>query len=194
MGITFFGCGKDEAALVGELAPRHGIVPIVTDAAASEATLELISGNRCISVGHKTRISNSVLLTLRRYGVRYISTRSAGYDHIDLLSAERMGICVENVAYSPDSVADYTLMLMLMILRNTKMTISRVQAYDYRLIDVPGRELGDLTIGVVGTGRIGTAVISRLKGSVPAYWPLTAVPVVLPRTLASTRCYGRAML
>ena len=106
-----------------------------------------------------------------------------------------MGICVENVAYSPDSVADYTLMLMLMILRNTKMTISRVQAYDYRLIDVPGRELGDLTIGVVGTGRIGTAVISRLQGfGARVYWPLTAVPVVLPRTLASTRCYGRAML
>ena len=164
MGITFYGCGKDEADLIGELAPRHGVAPIVTDAAASEATLELISGNRCISVGHKTRISNSVLLALRRYGVRYISTRSAGYDHIDLLSAERMGICVENVAYSPDSVADYTLMLILMMLRNTKMTVSRVQAYDYRLIDVPGRELRDLTIGVVGTGRIGTAVVNRLRG------------------------------
>ena len=92
-----------------------GVVPTVTDAAASEATLELSSGNRCISVGHKTRISNSVLLALRRDGVRYISTRSAGYDHIDLLAAESMGICVENVAYSPDSVADYTLMLMLMV-------------------------------------------------------------------------------
>jgi len=64
--------------------------------------------------------------------------KKRGSNHIDLHSAEMMGICVENVAYSPDSVADYTLMLMLMILRNTKMTISRVQAYDYRLIDVPG--------------------------------------------------------
>jgi D-specific alpha-keto acid dehydrogenase len=164
VGITFYGCGKDEADLIGELAPRHGVVPVVTDAAVSEETLELISGNRCISVGHKTRVSNSVLLALRRHGVRYISTRSAGSNHIDLHSAEMMGICVENVAYSPDSVADYTLMLMLMILRNTKMTISRVQAYDYRLIDVPGRELRDMTIGVVGTGRIGTAVINRLRG------------------------------
>ena len=75
-----------------------------------------------------------------------------------------MGICVENVAYSPDSVADYTLMLMLMILRNTKMTISRAQAHDYRLIERPGRELRDMTIGVVGTGRIGTAVVKRLRG------------------------------
>ena len=96
--------------------------------------------------------------------MRYISTRSAGYNHIDLQSAERMGICVENVAYSPDSVADYTLMLMLMVLRNAKTTISRVQAHDYRLIDVPGRELRDMTIGVVGTGRIGAAVINRLQG------------------------------
>ena len=105
-----------------------------------------------------------MLLALRREGVRYISTRSAGYNHIDLQSARRVGITVENVAYSPDSVADYTLMLMLMVVRNAKTTISRVQAHDYRLSDVRGRELRDMTIGVVGTGRIGAAVIERLRG------------------------------
>lgn len=78
--------------------------------------------------------------------------------------AESIGISVENVAYSPDSVADFTLMLILMVVRNAKSTISRVQAHDYRLNEVRGKELRDMTIGVIGTGRIGTGVMDRLHG------------------------------
>ncbi len=58
----------------------------------------------------------------------------------------------------------YTLMLMLMVMRNAKSTILRADIHDYRLNDVRGRELRDLTIGVVGTGRIGAAVVDRLRG------------------------------
>jgi D-specific alpha-keto acid dehydrogenase len=96
--------------------------------------------------------------------VRYVSTRSVGYNHIDLKSARSTGISVENVAYSPDSVADYTIMLMIMVVRGAKSTISRAQVHDYRLNDVRGRELRDMTVGVVGRGRIGAAVIDRLRG------------------------------
>ena len=78
--------------------------------------------------------------------------------------AESVGICVGNVAYSPDSVADYTLMLMLMAVRNAKSIIRRADAHDYRLHDVRGKELRDLTVGVIGTGRIGAAVMDRLRG------------------------------
>ena len=112
--------------------------------------------------------------------MRYVSTRSVGYDHIDLTSAARAGIAVENVTYSPDSVADYTLLLMLMLMRNTKSTISRAQVHDYRLHDQPGKELRDMTVGVVGTGRIGVAVMDRLRGSAAAYWPVTVVVRRLP--------------
>jgi D-specific alpha-keto acid dehydrogenase len=78
--------------------------------------------------------------------------------------AESVGISVATVSYSPDSVADYTLMLMLMAVRNAKSMIRRADVHDYRLPDVRGKELRDLTIGVIGTGRIGTAVIDRLRG------------------------------
>ncbi len=147
-----------------ELAPRFGVVPTITEAAVSEANIELSFGNRCISVGHKTQIANSALLALSKAGVTYISTRSIGYNHIDVEYAESLGISVENVAYSPDSVADYTLMLMLMAVRNAKSTVRRADMHDYRLNDVRGKELRDLTIGVIGTGRIGTAVVDRLRG------------------------------
>jgi D-specific alpha-keto acid dehydrogenase len=164
MGLTAYGCGQDEAALFRELALGLGVVPTITDAPVSPANIELASGNRCISVCHKGRVHGATLLALREAGVLYISTRSVGINHIDVSSAARLGIAVENVAYSPDGVADYTLMLMVMAVRNAASTISRAQTGDFRLNDRRGKELRDLTVGVIGTGRIGVAVIDRLRG------------------------------
>jgi D-specific alpha-keto acid dehydrogenase len=164
MGVTVYGCEPDEAVLFREMAPRFSVEPTITEAAVSEANAGLASGNRCVSVGHKTPVTRSVLLALSQAGVAYISTRSIGYDHIDVDYAESVGISVENVAYSPDGVADYTVMLMLMAVRNTRSTLRRADVHDYRLDDVRGKELRDLTVGVVGTGRIGTAVMDRLRG------------------------------
>jgi D-specific alpha-keto acid dehydrogenase len=164
MGITIYGCGPDEAVLFREMAPRFGVVLTVTEAAVSEDNVALAVGNRCVSVGHKTRITDRTLLALGEAGVTYISTRSIGYNHLDVEYAESVGISVENVDYSPDSVADYTLMLMLMAVRNAQSTIRRVDVHDYRLNDERGKELRDLTVGIIGTGRIGAAVMDRLRG------------------------------
>jgi D-specific alpha-keto acid dehydrogenase len=164
MGITIYGCGSDEGVLFREMAPRYGVMPTITEEAVSEANIELAFGNRCISVGHKTQITNPTLLALGQAGVMYISTRSIGFNHINVKYAESVGISVGNVAYSPDSVADYTLMLMLMAVRHAKSIIRRADVHDYRLNDVRGKELRDLTVGVVGTGRIGAAVMDRLRG------------------------------
>jgi len=164
LGITIYGCEQDEAALFREVAPRFGIVPTITEATVSEANIELAFGNRCISVGHKTQITDSTLRALGQAGVTYISTRSVGCNHINVEYAESIGLSIETVAYSPDSVADYTLMLILMAVRNAKSIICRAEGHDYRLNDVRGKELRDLTIGVIGTGRIGAAVVDRLWG------------------------------
>ncbi|MFC5996449.1 D-isomer specific 2-hydroxyacid dehydrogenase family protein [Pseudonocardia hispaniensis] len=162
--MTIYGCGQDEATLFRELAAHFGVQPIITEAAVSEANIDLVLGNRCISIGHKTRVSNPTLLALSRAGVQYISTRSIGYDHIDVEYAGSVGISIGNVTYSSDSVADYTLMLMLMALRHAKSILRRADSHDYRLNDTRGKELRDLTVGVVGTGRIGAAVMERLQG------------------------------
>src|SRR2546423_2777602 len=146
------------------MAPRLGVVPTITEEAVSEGNIGLALGNRCISIGHTTQVTNATLLALSEAGVTYISTRSVGYNHIDVDYAEAVGISVEAVAYSPDSVADYTLMLMLMAVRHAKSVIRRADVHDYRLNDVRGKELRDLTIGVIGTGRIGGAVIDRRRG------------------------------
>ena len=163
-GMTVYGCTRDEAALFRVLAPSFGVLATLTDAAVTEANVDVALGDGCISVSHRTPITNPTLRALGEAGVTYISTRSIGTDHIDVAYAERLGICVEGVTYSPDSVADYTLMLMLMAVRHAKSVVCRAAVNDDRLGEPRGKELRDLTVGVVGTGRIGVAVLDRLRG------------------------------
>jgi D-specific alpha-keto acid dehydrogenase len=164
MGLTVYGCEPDETRVFKELSPRFGLTPTTTSAAASETNVAASPGNRCISVGHKSEITAPILRALQDTGVEHISTRSIGVNHIDLDAAGQLGITVENVTYAPDGVADYTLMLMLMAIRDAKDTVRSANSYDFRLPSVRGRELRDLTVGVVGAGNIGTAVIRRLHG------------------------------
>lgn len=100
-GITVYGCGQDEAVLFRRTAPRFGVEATLTEAAASEENVGLAAGNQCISIGHKTPVTPATLRALHRAGVTYISTRSIGYNHIDVEYAAGVGISVENVVYSP---------------------------------------------------------------------------------------------
>ena len=83
---------------------------------------------------------------------------------MDLEAAGKYGLAVSNVTYSTGSVADYTVMLILMALRRMKSIIKRAEGMDYSLNGSIGKEIGDLTVGVVGTGKIGTHVIRNLSG------------------------------
>lgn len=164
IGITVFSCEKDEAELFYELSPRFGVIPTITNVPVTECGSISDRSNLCISVGHKSRVTESSLIALREAGVKYITTRSIGCDHIDTDAALRIGITVGNAAYSPDGVADYTIMLMLMAIRNAKSIVTGASKYDFRLDTFRGKEMRDMTVGVVGTGRIGRAVIDRLCG------------------------------
>jgi D-specific alpha-keto acid dehydrogenase len=164
LGLTVYGCEPDEADLFTALCPRFGVVPTLTRDAASESSVVAVTGNGCVSVGHKSEISGSTLRALRDAGVEYISTRSIGFDHIDLPAAEHLGITIENVVYAPDGVADYTLMLILMAIRNATGIVGSAAKHDFRLRSTRGRDLCDMTVGVVGVGHIGAAVIRRLQG------------------------------
>lgn len=76
----------------------------------------------------------------------------------------RLDMKVCNVTYSTGSVADYAVMLILMALRRMKSIIKRAEGMDYSLNGNIGREIGSLTVGVVGTGKIGTHVLRNLSG------------------------------
>jgi D-specific alpha-keto acid dehydrogenase len=164
VGITVYGCEQDEADTFAALGPRFGVVPTIAGDAVPACGAVSGRGNRCISVGHKSEISRRVLRRLKEAGVEHISTRSIGVDHIDLDAAADVGITVENVVYAPDGVADYTLMLILMAIRGAREVVSAVERRDFRLGPARAKDLRDMTVGVVGLGRIGAAVVSRLHG------------------------------
>lgn len=162
--IIVFGCEPDEAEVFRRLSQESGITSKLIRAAVSKSNAKLARGCRCVSVSHKMELPEQILSALKNAGVRYISTRSIGLDHIDMQAAQRLGITVGNVAYSPGSVADYTLMLMLMVIRGIKSVMLSSERQNYCLNKLRGKELQDMTVGVLGTGRIGQAVIERLKG------------------------------
>lgn len=97
-------------------------------------------------------------------GVRYVATRSIGFDHIDLEKARQLGIGVCHVSYEPETVADYTIMLMLMCCRNMPHIMNRSLVQDYTLKGKMGKDISDCTVGIIGAGQIGRTVIRHLSG------------------------------
>ncbi|WP_330581508.1 D-isomer specific 2-hydroxyacid dehydrogenase family protein [Murimonas intestini] len=153
----------DEAAYFEKFGDKYGVkavpcreAPTVHNAVAAEG---------CCGVSViTTPVTEDIIKAWKDMGVSHISTRTIGYDHIDLDAARQHGMTVSNVAYSTGSVADYTVMLILMALRKMKMIMKRADGLDYSLQGSIGRELESLTVGVVGTGRIGEHVIKNLSG------------------------------
>ncbi len=153
----------DEAPYFEKFGKQYGaeIVPIRETPTPENAALA--EGCEGVSV-ITTPITEDIIQIWKAAGVKHISTRTIGYDHVDVEAAEKYGMAVSNVSYSTGSVADYTVMLILMALRKMKSIIKRAEGMDYSLIGSIGKEIGDLTIGIVGTGKIGTHVMRNLSG------------------------------
>jgi D-lactate dehydrogenase len=106
-----------------------------------------------------------VIAQLRAGGVRLITLRSAGFNHVDLAAAEEAGVAVARVpAYSPHAVAEHTLALILSLNRKTHRAYNRVREGNFSLDGLMGFDLHGKTAGIVGTGRIGTVLARILLG------------------------------
>ena len=166
MKIKVFELRDDERAaydrVVGEL-PAGCEVAWSADTLTS-ATLDMLDGAEGVVIVNKSPLDADMLRELHDRGVRYVATRSIGFNHIDIDAAKELGIHVCNTTYPPYGVAEFAVMLMLMALRNYKPAMWRQQVNDYSLAGLRGRELRTLTVGVMGTGRIGRAVIDYLRG------------------------------
>lgn len=98
-----------------------------------------------------------------KVGVKYIACRSIGYDHVDIAKAHELGMRVSNVCYPPDGVANYAIMLMMMCGRKISHIMKRSEVQDYSLKGKIGLDLSTCTVGVLGTGQIGTTVLRNLS-------------------------------
>ena len=124
----------------------------------------LANGYDCINVLSDTYITDEMWNAFHRCGVRIAVTRCIGMEHMNKAYAERLGIKIFNISYSPASVADYAIMMMLMLLRNIKPIMQRYLGQDYTMSGIRGRELPNMTVGVIGAGNIGQTVIKHLSG------------------------------
>ena len=124
--------------------------------------LGVLDGADAALVLGQCRYGEELLSKIAGRGVHVLVIRTIGMDHIDLDVAARLGIAVGNAHYAPDSVADFT--LMLVALRHYKAAVYQQNVNDYSLRGLEGRTLSSLARGVVGTGAIGAAVVQRLSG------------------------------
>ncbi len=97
--------------------------------------------------------------------LKYISTRSTGFNHIDLESAKKRNISVANVPYyGENTVAEHTFALILALSRNLHKAYIRTIRSDFSLEGLRGFDLRGKTLGVIGAGSIGVHVIKIAKG------------------------------
>lgn len=110
-------------------------------------------------------LSAAVLERLAAGGTRLIALRSAGFNHVDLPSAKRLGISVVRVpAYSPHAVAEHAVALVLSLNRHLHRAYNRTRDGDFSLHGLTGFDLVGKTVGVVGTGQIGATFARIMAG------------------------------
>ena len=110
-------------------------------------------------------INSSTIDVLKYCGVKHVALRCAGFNNVDVDAAAKAGITVSRVpAYSPETVAEHTLALILTLNRKTHKAYNRVREGNFNLGGLMGFTLHGKTVGVIGTGKIGKAVIRILMG------------------------------
>lgn len=163
MKIAAYSCREDELEFFNKFGRELEIELVLTEDAPRMGNLELAKDCDAVSV-ITTAITPEIVEIWHSYGVKAISTRTIGYEHVDYKRAAQLGIAVSNVSYSPNTVAEYAVMCMLMAIRKMKTILFRGIGQDYSLHAIRGREIKNMTVGVVGTGRIGETVIKNLSG------------------------------
>lgn len=167
MRVTVYNCREfDEKELFLRYEKELGMELALCADAPTLDNISLAKGSECVDI-ITSKITRELMEAFHNNGVKYLTTRTIGYDHIDLDAAKEFGIKVANAPYGPNGVADYTVMLILMSIRKMKRILERTNIQDYTLAGIQGRELKDLTVGIIGTGRIGKTVIRNLSGFGP---------------------------
>lgn len=134
-----------------------------TEDAPTLENCDLAAGSDFVSI-ITTPITAPMLDRFRELGVRMISTRTIGYDHIDLAHAKEIGMVVNHITYDPEGVAEYTVMGILMAVRRMKGIMAATMRNDFTLKGHMAGELKEMKVGIIGCGRIGRSVLRDLSG------------------------------
>lgn len=145
-----------------ELAEKLNIVLVYTEQELNLETIQLAKGCDAVTVLNYSQVNAEILDQLKAMHISCLSARSTGYNHIDVVYAKKIGFKIAHAQYDSSSVAEFTVMMLLMAIRKVKHALCRGNVNDYSLEGLQGKVVKNLTVGVIGSGKIGTSVIKYL--------------------------------
>lgn len=166
MKILFYGTKDYDQHFFDKLAPEYpGITFKFIEANLYAETASLAGGYDGICAFVNADISTPVMESLHTQGIKLILMRCAGYNNVDLKTAEKYGIKVLRVpGYSPEAVAEHAMALVLTANRHTHKAYIKCRENNFALNGLMGVNLFHKTAGIVGTGKIGLAMARICRG------------------------------
>jgi len=162
MKIAFFEIKKEEKEFFQKSLKNIDITVDFFEEKANEI-INTPKDYDVISVFIYSKIDKNILDKLPN--LKYIQTRSAGYDHIDIKECYKRGIYVSNAkGYAGPAVGEFAFGLLLEALRKIYIAIERVKAGNLEYKDLKGIEIEGKTVGILGVGTIGSQIAKIAKG------------------------------
>jgi D-lactate dehydrogenase len=128
-------------------------------------TAHAATGAQAVCVFVNDDAGRAVLAKLAGLGVQLLALRCTGFNSVDLLAAKELGLPVTRVpTYSPYSVAEHTIALILALNRKLHRAFNRVRELNFSLAGLEGFDLHGKTAGIFGTGKIGRIVAELMRG------------------------------
>lgn len=166
MRILFYGTKNYDEQFFQKLLPQYpGIEIKFLEENIHTETALLAKGYDAICAFVNADLKGDVIEELHRQGVRLILMRCAGYNNVDLKTAQKYGIKVLRVpGYSPEAVAEHAMALVLTANRHTHKAYIKCRENNFALSGLMGVNLYQKTAGIIGTGKIGQAMARICKG------------------------------
>lgn len=165
MKVTFFGLTPWEQEQLSQMPFDLDMEYTYVDDILTEQTLPLVEGSEAVSILSNSQINETMAQALKEKGVKFITNRGTGVDHINAAAVKAAGLDAANVpGYSPESISENTILLLLSLLRKMKRNQEMIKANNYKVDGIRGKVLRGMTVGVFGSGRIGSITIEILKG------------------------------
>ncbi|WP_371731752.1 2-hydroxyacid dehydrogenase [Marinobacterium sp. xm-d-530] len=160
-----FSARKDEKSYLIDAFEASGHEVMFEEVHLNRKTAELAAGFDAVVVFVNDQLDESCLERLAELSVKTVALRCAGYNNVNLDAAKRLGLSVVRVpAYSPYAVAEHALTLLMTLNRHVHKAYNRVREGNFLLDGLVGRDIHRKTVGVVGTGNIGSVFCQIMRG------------------------------
>lgn len=163
MKIAFFDTHPFEKDAFDRLNNKHEIHYF--EPRLIETTAQLAMGYPCVCAFANDQLNAKNLSILSAGGTKLLALRSAGFNHVDLAAAKKLGIKVVRVPeYSPYAIAEHVVAMIQTLNRKTHRSYNRVREGNFSLNGLVGFDLHGKTIGIIGTGKIGKVLARIMTG------------------------------